>query len=162
MDYKAHSHVLLNHGYACATGFLWLKLARTILTTGRGILSKAEWHNYRRNWGDDSKQPDIHTETTFDECVSLRVLGQKNGLLEFQLTIFDGDSFDGRRQEARCSFVLSDVSATDHDLEMLLRHHLRSVATIVLERKEDEARERLLRAEEDELLACAGPDKSYR
>lgn len=163
MNYKAHSALLLEHGPYRSSGFQWLRLARQLLTEGVAVLKEAKWHDYRRDWKDYPK-PDIHKETTYDHCVALTLMGQHNGLLALELALYEGQ-FDGEANALNCSFLLSDVSlaarglialttggSSQTDLDRLLLKHLRWIATVEVERKENEAREKQLQEEEAALL----------
>jgi hypothetical protein len=166
-EYSAHAAILIAHGSVRTVGFQWLVLSRKLLKDNLAYLLSARWVDHYRGGGYHPAPPDIHTETTYSDCVELCLDGQANGLFEMKITLYDGSMLHGEPSEVRCVFVLADVclaamglvsltnggGSSQTDLDQLLRRNLRYVAKKELERKADEAHEKQVAEEEDLLLS---------
>jgi len=134
ISYTKAKSILQKHNIY-VDGYKWLLLARQIAKED-GCLISSKWfsrYEYKNNY--DS--PDIQKETTYADCVSGLLSANGNGIF-LEITIHDGNNFDGRREGLRCSFKLSIQGKLPKEVSEAINWTLDGLAKDVIRKEDDE------------------------
>jgi hypothetical protein len=147
MNLNTAIKAIYKYGPIRHTSFKWYKLIRQMIVDNHAVVLSSEWLNSNRqyNW---VSEPDISNETSYDGCFNITITSDGVKLL-LDVTVWDGDLYDGARIQQRCKFSIEITNMVD-DIERDVIQLLRNTASDLFEdeeRKRRENRERVLFAD---------------
>lgn len=140
MDFRQQLNAVNQCGTIYDTGYKWLLFLRTLVDTHQ---IKAEWVDYRKQHPDLYDPPNPIEEKTFEECVNVAVNAAGSGI-NMVITIYDGDSYNGKPISKRCEFSVKLQEAHD-DLLPLISKGLRYKAAAIIEKQDEEIYEKRMK-----------------
>lgn len=142
LDYNKAVKLMNKYEPIHCSGFRWLLLIRTMLKEEQAIMLFPEWCNYRRSEIKTALyvEPDIHKETTYENCIKIEIKADKNSIL-LTLLIYDGDACEGYPTKLRCRFLIQLKELTK-EFDSVLMEHVHKQAEYAINREDEKERQR--------------------
>jgi hypothetical protein len=149
MNIETAIAALNKHGDIVKRKYKYYTLIRNLLKEEKATLVYSKWLNENKRF-DWIAEPNIQKENTYDGCVDVTIT-TKDSQLAFNITVWDGDLYDGYPVERRCAFlVVTNVLPTA--VEDAIISQLKNTASDLFEREEEERRRKRKQELFDNLL----------
>lgn len=93
-DYRIHLY-----------NFHWLTVAKKIVADKQCKLVTSEWLNYYKTW-EGYEPPILDKQSTYEHGVTGELIIADDGLIYFNIEVWDCNNFSGRKDTQRCRFSM--------------------------------------------------------